>query len=328
MLGHLVTNVRSRGSTRLRVMVVAVAGLLVLTSSVVLAISPPSPGPFTGCLSANGVKGLIYNVAASSTTPVRPCLRGDTIIAFSNANGPKGDQGIQGIQGPPGHDGAPGSAGTNGQDGAPGAAGAPGHDGASGQGVTAVTVAPAPDGTCGSAGGFDLKQNPSGTSIGALCNGAAGAPGAPGAPGAGPTDLAALNGLHCTKTDLDLAVRPGIVVVANAPNGNGSSVGSGNPVALTCEYSALLTVSFPTSIGDMFVYEGVSGSSGHQWALCPAAGANTHVNSCQLRLPAGPYSLMPASNAVPTWSGGCTGAVNCVVTLPDYSTVSVTALAP
>ena len=62
-------------------------------------------GPFTGCLAAKttsgspAVKGQIYNIAKSSTTPLAPCVKGDAQIAISNAAGPQGPQGIQGIQG-------------------------------------------------------------------------------------------------------------------------------------------------------------------------------------------------------------------------------------
>jgi hypothetical protein len=74
-------------------------------------------GPFTGCLAAKttsgspAVKGQLYNLAKSTTTPLAPCVKGDAQIAISNAQGAQGIQGIQGIQGPQGIQGIEGPQG-------------------------------------------------------------------------------------------------------------------------------------------------------------------------------------------------------------------------
>jgi hypothetical protein len=84
-----------------------------LTATIILAVSPPDPGPFTGCLAtadhkpAHITKGQIYNVAASATTPNAPCVPGDTTVGFGQ--GAKGDPGPSGE---PGASGAPGADGT------------------------------------------------------------------------------------------------------------------------------------------------------------------------------------------------------------------------
>ena len=102
-----------RGSRPLRIAAALAALLVVASASAIVAvtITTPSPGPFTGCLAqktVNGtpaVKGQIYNVAMSATTPLAPCVKGDQTITFSNAKGEKGDPGD------PGPSGAPGSGG-------------------------------------------------------------------------------------------------------------------------------------------------------------------------------------------------------------------------
>src|SRR5664279_2926488 len=108
MFNRLASRVRARASTRLRAIAFGVAGLLVITTSVIVAASPPNAGPFTGCLTTKGVKGLIYNVASSPTAPQAPCLTGDTIITFSNGQGAQGPTGPQGPQGPQGLPGVKG----------------------------------------------------------------------------------------------------------------------------------------------------------------------------------------------------------------------------
>jgi hypothetical protein len=91
-----------------RVAVLGVAALLVLSTSVIVAASPPNPGPFTGCLSTKtssgtaSTKGTIYNVAVSATIPLAACLAADTLVTFGNAQGP------QGVAGPPGPTGPAG----------------------------------------------------------------------------------------------------------------------------------------------------------------------------------------------------------------------------
>ena len=71
--------------------------LLVVTTTVIVAAEPSNPGPFTGCLTMKGIKGLVYNVAVSATTPQAPCLTGDTLITFSNGKGPAGPAGPAGL---------------------------------------------------------------------------------------------------------------------------------------------------------------------------------------------------------------------------------------
>jgi hypothetical protein len=199
-------------STRLRLVVLAVAALLVLTTSVIVAATPSNPGPFTGCLSAKGVRGLLYNVAVSETTPAAACAAGDTQITFSNAQGPQGiqgPQGLEGLQGPQGIQGPPGPAGQDGADGQDGAPGEPGQNGQDGeQGPAGEPGADGQDGTNGTDGSsvrisqtaVDASECPSGTghafeivdgvtgqvvenSRVVVCDGMAGADGEDGAPG-------------------------------------------------------------------------------------------------------------------------------------------------
>ena len=112
--------IRRPPSRRFRLVILCVAAMLVASTSVILAATPSNPGPFTGCLTLKGVKGLVYNVAQSPTAPLAACLGGDMQITFSNAQGPQGPEGPRGPQGIPGKDG------LNGKDGQPGAAGQPG----------------------------------------------------------------------------------------------------------------------------------------------------------------------------------------------------------
>lgn len=97
--------VRSR-SSRLRLVLFGVVALLVITTSAIVAGSPPNQGPFTGCLAAKARhsaevgKGEIYNTAASATTPSAPCRKGDKLVSFSNGRGPQGEQGLPGPAGP------------------------------------------------------------------------------------------------------------------------------------------------------------------------------------------------------------------------------------
>jgi hypothetical protein len=93
------------GSRRLFGVLLAV--VLVGGSVGIVAAVTADPGPFVGCLAdhtnpgSSAVKGQIYNVA-KAPTPLAPCVKGDALIAISNAQGPQGPQGIQGIQGPQG----------------------------------------------------------------------------------------------------------------------------------------------------------------------------------------------------------------------------------
>lgn len=119
--------------------------LLGTTTAVVAAVVASNNGPFTGCLSKFGV---IYNARAGAA-PMANCFKGDTQIAFSNAQGAQGPQGATGAQGPQGDTGATGATGA---DGAPGQDGAPGAQGPQGpQGV------PGPAGT---ASGFGTAAAP------------------------------------------------------------------------------------------------------------------------------------------------------------------------
>lgn len=104
-----VTPVRAAAAAILCVVVGAGAAAAVTTSD---------PGPFVGCLASKSnpgsgtTKGQIYNVAKSG--PLAACLKGDTQVAFSNAQGPQGIQGIQGPQGSQGIQGLKGDPGDSG----------------------------------------------------------------------------------------------------------------------------------------------------------------------------------------------------------------------
>jgi hypothetical protein len=108
-----------RASRRLAGVALALA-LIGAGVGVAMAVDPPYGGPFTGCLAAKtttgtpATKGLIYNVAKSATSPLAPCVKGDTMISFSDGEGLKGDKGDPGEPGPsgvPGASGAPGAPG-------------------------------------------------------------------------------------------------------------------------------------------------------------------------------------------------------------------------
>ena len=71
---------------------------MLVGTTALIAVTPANPGPLTACLSG---KGTLYNVVASS--PTQPtCQRGDSLISFSDAQGPQGIQGAPGPQGPAG----------------------------------------------------------------------------------------------------------------------------------------------------------------------------------------------------------------------------------
>ena len=199
MSARFALGIRARVSTRLQVAALGVVGLLVITTSVIVAASPPNPGPFTGCLTTKAVKGLIYNVAASPTTPQAPCLSGDTVITFSNGQGlqgptgPQGPQGLPGVKGDTGLTGPQGLPGVKGDTGLTGPQGLPGAKGDTGpQGLPGLKGDTGPQGLPGDKGDTGL-QGPQGLP-GAKgdtgqpgvdgTNGTNGAPGQPGTPGA------------------------------------------------------------------------------------------------------------------------------------------------
>lgn len=156
---------------RLRVALIGVIALLVVTTSAIVAASAtPTPGPFTGCLAtktgagSSTAKGQLYNVA-SNGAPLAPCLAGDTLVTFSNSQGPQGIQGIQGPKGDMGATGIPGPKGDPGDSGATGATGAQGPKGETGDtgaigatgargdtGATGATGATGPKGDTGATG--------------------------------------------------------------------------------------------------------------------------------------------------------------------------------
>ena len=189
MFARVPSGAGARVSTRLRAIPLGVVALLVITTSVIVAaVPPPNPGPFTGCLTAGVAKGFVYNVAVSATTPQGPCLKGDTLITFSNGRGLQGPPGINGkdgLPGAPGKDGLAGAPGTNGTNGINGKDGLPG--------------APGTNGTDGLPGtpGKDGKD------------------GLPGAPGTGIARLEDLNGVPCTTKSLG----PGVVHTDVAASG-------------------------------------------------------------------------------------------------------------
>jgi hypothetical protein len=106
--------------------------LTLATGAVVGAAVASNPGPFTGCLATKTVaKGTFYNLAAGSA-PTAACLKGDSQVSISNAQGPIGPQGPQGAVGATGPTGASGPAGVAGPAGEPGPGGATGATGATG----------------------------------------------------------------------------------------------------------------------------------------------------------------------------------------------------
>ena len=226
MFARVPSGVGARISTRLRAVALGVVALLVITTSVIVAaVPPPNPGPFTGCLTASVAKGLVYNVAASATTPQAPCFKGDTLITFSNG---RGLQGPPGVNGAPGKDGLPGLPGKDGINGAPGKDGLPGTDGIDGlpgtPGKDGLPGAPGTNGTNGT-NGVDGKDGINGAP------GKDGKDGLPGTPGTGIASLADLDGVPCTTKTLG----PGTVHTDVAASG---------AVSITC----LPTTSYLLSI--------------------------------------------------------------------------------
>ena len=78
---------RLRASLRLRLAILGAAALLVVSAGGLIAATSSNPGPFTGCLSSK--LGLMYNIAQGAT-PKAACFKGDTVVTFSNAQGPAG----------------------------------------------------------------------------------------------------------------------------------------------------------------------------------------------------------------------------------------------
>jgi hypothetical protein len=96
---------RLRASLRLRLAFLGAVGLLLISAGGLIAVTTSSPGPFTGCLSSK--LGVIYNVA-QGVTPKAACFRDDSMVTFSNAQGPVGPTGAEGAKGDTGPAG-PGS---------------------------------------------------------------------------------------------------------------------------------------------------------------------------------------------------------------------------
>ncbi len=204
-----------RASLRLRFAVLGAVALLLIGTSAIVAATAPAPGPFTGCLAARAgitplvLKGQVYNVAQSATTPLAACNSGDSLITFSNAQGPTGPAGPTGATGATGAIGPAGPVGPKGDTGAAGPAGAQGAPGVPGEDGASLTAGPLPalDTRCGAAGGFEIHSKPPNPnapaiSLGVLCNGAAGAQGAPGRAGGPIASLSDLNGVSCTMGSL------------------------------------------------------------------------------------------------------------------------------
>jgi Collagen triple helix repeat (20 copies) len=187
---------RVRASMRLRLAVLGAVGLLIGgATGVIGAVTSNQNGPFTGCLSAK--LAVIYDIGASATTPHAPgCATGDTVVTFSNAQGPAGPigpigaMGAIGPQGPAGPAGLQGPKGNTGLTGPVGAAGAQGPIGPIGEtgaaGAAGLPGAPGPKGDTGPAG----QQGPKGDV------GAQGPPGPQGPAGGSPGSL---NGTGCLK---------------------------------------------------------------------------------------------------------------------------------
>jgi Collagen triple helix repeat (20 copies) len=156
------------------VLVLALAANFVLAATAVTAaVLTGSNGPFTGCLAAKTVsgtaatKGQIYNVAVSATTPLAACNKGDAIVTFSNAQGPKGDTGAIGATGSQGPTGPQGPIGTQGPQGDTGPQGPQGGTGPMGpQGDMGLQGPQGDSGQQGSAGppGPQGPQGPAGAS--------------------------------------------------------------------------------------------------------------------------------------------------------------------
>ncbi len=214
---------------RLRIAGLGVVALLIAGTSGLVAANlvRPAPGPFTGCLASKSalsplsIKGMIYNVAASATTPLAPCATGDALVTFSNAQG------------------------------ATGPAGPAGATGATGASVIAVAIDPAKPPNPNCLTGYEVLQLPPGppntppTSLGFVCDGRDGTPGAtgdtgpqgpvgpPGAPAAGAlTNITDLDGLGCLKgtapgtvqTSVDEATgEVSILCIPTPPTGGGGA---------------------------------------------------------------------------------------------------------
>jgi hypothetical protein len=97
----------------------AVATIATTTAVVAGVVGGANPGPFAACLSAR--QANLYNVA-SGANPAAACKSGDTLVAFSNAQGPQGEPGADGEDGADGKDGADGEDGAQGIQGPAGPA--------------------------------------------------------------------------------------------------------------------------------------------------------------------------------------------------------------
>ena len=88
---------RLRGSVRLRLAILGAAGLMLVGATGLIAAGVFNQnGPFTGCLSSK--LGIIYNVAQGAT-PLATCIKGDSVVTFSNAQGQTGPAGPSGAPG-------------------------------------------------------------------------------------------------------------------------------------------------------------------------------------------------------------------------------------
>jgi Collagen triple helix repeat (20 copies) len=144
-------------SVHARVRIILAAGaalaLVATTTAVVAGVVGANPGPFTACLSTR--QATLYSVA-SGANPSAPCKTGDSLVTFSNAQGPAGPAGAAGATGPAGATGATGPAGPAGPSGEIGPAGP--------EGPTGETGPQGPQGPAGERGfqGFQGDIGPTG----------------------------------------------------------------------------------------------------------------------------------------------------------------------
>ena len=287
MFARVPSAIGARVSTRLRAVALGVVALLIVTTSVIVAaVPPPNPGPFTGCLTAGVAKGLVYNVAASATTPQAPCFKGDTLITFSNGRG---------LQGPPGINGAPGKDGLPGLPGKDGINGAAGKDGTNGvDGKDGLPGTPGTNGTNGVDGKDGLPGAP----------GKDGKDGLPGAPGTAIASLSDLDGVPCTTRTL-------------GPGTLHTDVAASGAVSITC----LPTTSYLLSVTVDGAGTG-SVTSDVGSIDCPAAScAESYIIGTSVTLTA----HKTAGSVLQAWGGACSGtAPTCTVPMTAARSVTAT----
>jgi hypothetical protein len=255
---------RLPGSVRLRLAILGAAGLMLVGATGVIAAGVfNQSGPFTGCLSRIGI---IYNVAQGAT-PLATCIRGDSVVTFSNAQGPTG---------PAGASGAPGKNGTNGSNGT---------NGNSVQPASAPTVAECPYGGLA----YQIVDGNGNVIAGSrevVCNGAPGAKGDNGDTGAtGPAGPAAtlttqvvhsLIGIGTNVTGGSYLACPTGTVVT----GGGFAVATPFEVAPAVPMQVMISEpgdGHPADNANGWIVAAFNGSASEQWldayAVCVSTGS-------------------------------------------------------